>query len=412
MNKIQYRPVLYFLGQFKLIYGAIVVLIFVGAALESISVAAFFPVIALVISDSPDDTAGILGFTRDVVDALPFSDPVIGASFLLIGAFVAKGLTILMRDGLINYGGAKVTYTVKKEVMDRYAGANYQFFLDNKQGDLIFNSTHAPIAVGALLTLGPQMLALFGKLIALGVLLALVFPLAALGFAVLGLTYYICVHFLSIKLSWRYSQNTVRAHSEQTVDYEIEFWVGMSLIAAVATMWNFHAIAKDVWPAKMGITRMEQKLKKLVVETLSTYDTACNKPFLDALPEEILDRYQIRYITTLNGVSEGYVVIPAINSKAPTFQSSKIGWSTDNELDPLLSSLLDSKMIHLCAVGHYPTYGNSRYWPQIAEIPSYRDFFLNDVHDEDRWKGLGWILDGRKLQTAINGTNNGQNLPQ
>jgi len=217
MNKMQYRPVLYFFGQFKLIYGAIVVLIFVGAALESISVAAFFPVIASVISDSPNDTTGILGFARDVVDALPFSDPVIGASFLLIGACVAKGLTILMRDGLINYGGAKVTYKVKKEVMDRYAGANYQFFLDNKQGDLIFNSTHAPIAVGTLLTLGPQMLALFGKLISLGVLLVLVFPLAALGFAILGITYYICVHFLSIKLSWRYSQNTVQAHSEQTV---------------------------------------------------------------------------------------------------------------------------------------------------------------------------------------------------
>ena len=92
MNKMQYRPVLYFFGQFKLIYGAIVVLIFVGAALESISVAAFFPVIASVISDSPNDTTGILGFARDVVDALPFSDPVIGASFLLIGAFVAKGL--------------------------------------------------------------------------------------------------------------------------------------------------------------------------------------------------------------------------------------------------------------------------------------------------------------------------------
>lgn len=195
---------------------------------------------------------------------------------------------------------------------------------------------------------------------------------------------------------------TFLASQSLSSDEKTWFWIAAWSAAALGSFWNLWAILTDVWPAKMGITRLEQRLAKLRATALSTYKGRHNESFLDALPEEVLKQYQVQHITKLSEVSERYVVIPPINSKAPSFQSSTVGYSNDNELDPMLSELVDSKKIVHCAVGQYRTYGSSRYWPQIADVSSYRELILREVTDHDRWRGLGWILDARKLKTAIN----------
>jgi len=187
-------------------------------------------------------------------------------------------------------------------------------------------------------------------------------------------------------------------------DHDIWLWAGISLVASVGCAWNMRAVAKDVWPAKMGNTRMELKLKELGAYEFSTYDTQYNEPFLNALPDAVLDGYNIQYISDLKEATDGYVGIPPTNAKGSNFQSSVIGYTNDNELDPILSALIESKEILQYAVGCYKTFNSSRYWSQNGDIPTYREFFLHEVHDADRWKGLGWILDAKKLKPYLAAT--------
>ena len=149
---------------------------------------------------------------------------------------------------------------------------------------------------------------------------------------------------------------------------------------------------------------MNQRLEKLETHEFITYDTEYNEPFVNALPKAVLNKYDIHYIKNLHEATDGYIVIPPTNAKGPSFQGSTVGYEIGNELDPVLSSLIKSKEILRCAVGCYQTINSSRYWSQNAEIAAYREFFLHEVDDEDRWKGMGWILDVQKLKTTMNGT--------
>ena len=142
-----YRAIFYFLRQYKLIYGVILVLTLVAAALESIGVMAFFPLFSSLLRTSEEAPGGILGMTTDAVAYLPIADPIVAALILLVLVMLTKTFFTLAREILSAYGSARVHYSVQRQTMDRYASAHYQFFLDNRQGALLYNLLDAPSAV-------------------------------------------------------------------------------------------------------------------------------------------------------------------------------------------------------------------------------------------------------------------------
>ena len=212
-----YSAIVYFLSRYKLLYSTILVLTLVSSVLESLSVAAFFPLFTSLLDQPEDEVGGVLGLIRAISEVLPISDAIISASVLLIILFLVKTVLVLARDILIAYGRAKVLYNAKREIMDRYADAHYQFFLDSKQGTLLYNSLSAPYAVGSLLLKGPQMLASLLKIISVGIVLALILPIGAAALAVVGLAYYAIVHHLSRRVSFSLGVGLANAGSEQTV---------------------------------------------------------------------------------------------------------------------------------------------------------------------------------------------------
>ena len=217
MNRPSYTAIFYFLSRYKLLTGSIFVLILISSILESLSVAAFFPVFSSLLGNSDQQMGGVLGFIEDVADLMPFSDPIVAASSLLIALFIAKTLFTLAREGLTAYTSAKVLYSVKKQIMDRYAAAQYQFFLDSRQGTLIYNSLVATGAVAGLLLKGPQMVAFLMRLVTVAIILGLIFPIGFLAFACLGLIYYLIIHHLSRTVSFNLGRTRATAGTEQNV---------------------------------------------------------------------------------------------------------------------------------------------------------------------------------------------------
>ena len=147
--KPHYSTIFYFLGRYKLLYGAVLVLIVVSSLLESFSVAAVFPLFSSLLGDSPDSGNGILGVTNSIVGLLPISNRTAAGAVLLIGVFSIKILFVLVRDIMIGVASAKVLYEVKNQMLTQYANAHYRFYLDNQQGKLMYNTLAAPSAVHA-----------------------------------------------------------------------------------------------------------------------------------------------------------------------------------------------------------------------------------------------------------------------
>jgi ABC-type multidrug transport system fused ATPase/permease subunit len=188
----------------------------ITSVVESISVAAFFPLFSSLLGDS-EEVGGTLGFITDMSTRLPISDPLVAASVLLILVYVVKTCLVLLREGMLAWADARVMYSTKKDVMEKYAGAPYQFFLDSKQGSLLYTLLDATSSASALMHSFIKMMVDFLKVLAIMALLAIAFPTAALAFLVLGLIYYAVVHYISTKVSYRLGIGMARVATEQTV---------------------------------------------------------------------------------------------------------------------------------------------------------------------------------------------------
>ncbi len=230
-----YRVVYYFLKPYRLLYGLILVVILAAAALESLGLAAFFPVFSSVLSDSGEEVGGVLGVITGLVDLMPFTDPIVAAAVLLTCIFFVKTVFTLLREALTAYGSAKVLYDTKRRVMERYAGSHYQFFLDSKQGDLIYSAMSAPHRVSDILLTTPRMLSELLRITAIIVVLMLVSPYITLAIAGLGLIYFGVVHYLSKRVSYNIGQQSLSAEAAQIVITN-EFLAGIRQIIAFNTL--------------------------------------------------------------------------------------------------------------------------------------------------------------------------------
>ncbi len=221
--------ILYFLGRYKRLYTVVLAVILVSSVLESLSVAAVFPLFSSLLGGSPDEAGGILGMMNSLVDKVPISNRTVAGAVLVISIFSFKILFVLARDILIGYASARVLYDVRKQVMETYGGAHYQFYLDNKQGTLLYNSLAAPSAVHTILLSGSRILASFFKVVTITVVLVSILPLAALAFLVLGVAYYGGIHVLSKRVSFILGEKRAKARTEQTVIIN-EFFSGFHQI--------------------------------------------------------------------------------------------------------------------------------------------------------------------------------------
>ena len=230
-----YRVVYYFINPYRLLYALILAVTLAAAVLESLGLAAFFPVFSSVISDSGEEGDGILGAITDLVGLVPFDDPIVAAAVLLIGIFFVKTVFTLLREALTAYGSAKVLYNTRRRVMERYAGSHYQFFLDSKQGDLIYSAISAPHRLSDILLTTPRMLSELLRIVAIIVVLMLVSPYITLAIAGLGLIYFWVVHYLSKRFTYNIGQRRLSAESAQIVIAN-EFLAGIRQIIAFNTL--------------------------------------------------------------------------------------------------------------------------------------------------------------------------------
>jgi hypothetical protein len=176
------------------------------------------------------------------------------------------------------------------------------------------------------------------------------------------------------------------------------FWLLICTFLFFTFIWNVWVFFNDVLPARMAPAKLAAFLEKKNVSEISTYDIPYNNGFLGAVPNLVLEKINIRYISCLSDVSSGLVVVPGTSARAFNMESE--AWAIehgDYNLDPQLNYLIESKLIEKCAVTSFKTFGTSRMWGSESEVVSYLDLILGMINDRDRYRGRAWVLDASKI---------------
>ena len=222
----------YFVRPYKKLYATIFAAMLASSILEAFSLAAFFPLLSSVVGDAGEDPGRLAVWMSVLPNLLPVSDPIVAAALILLAAFSLRGMFSLVREGLVAWGSGRVLRDTKNGIIRNYSEQSYQFFLDNKLGNMLSRSLIAPQHVATLMRRVPQMATEALKSVAVLSVLILVLPSGVMVLGLLGLAYYQIIRYLSRRVSYTVGRERVKFR-------EAEHVIANELISGIREMTAF-----------------------------------------------------------------------------------------------------------------------------------------------------------------------------
>ena len=134
----------FFLKPFKLQVVALVILSLLAGGLEAATIATIYPILSVAFAAGVEQGGVILRIFGTMAGMLPIADEFTAFCVLfLILALLAFAARLMM----INFRVKLAAHLVRRnqnEVFDKFVKADYQYFIDRRQGELIYNAASAP----------------------------------------------------------------------------------------------------------------------------------------------------------------------------------------------------------------------------------------------------------------------------
>ena len=186
------------------------------AIFESINVASIFPVVSSILTSSGqfENYGRIIVILYRVIQFFPFKDLFISSCILLIISTFLKFTTYL----LFTYFSYKLSLTARSnlqnEIFKKILNSDCQYFVDNKQGTILYRLLNAPINVGTTLKLIPD---IFIQSIKILFLLILLFSMSGklfIALLIIGTVFALLIKYLSNK-SYGFGKEVVHSAQDQ-----------------------------------------------------------------------------------------------------------------------------------------------------------------------------------------------------
>ncbi len=232
---MNYRLLAFFLAPYKFLCGGVLAVMLVGAIFDGLGLAAFLPLFLSLAADPGQQADNVLGVIVKAVGVFSISDRVIAAAVLVVAVFAVKAVVGLLREWLTAHVSSQVLYDLKNRVIGSYGRNRYQFFLDNKQGHLIYKCVTSPSKTALLLLKVPQMVAELLRIMAIVVVLLFIFPLGTIILVCLGLAYYELIRYLSRKVSYHLGQERAQASQEEQA-------IANEFLTGIRQIMSFHSV--------------------------------------------------------------------------------------------------------------------------------------------------------------------------
>src|SRR3989339_627118 len=209
----------YFIKPYPYYIVGITILSFVSAVFDGINVLLLFSILnkMMEVGGQSSLDGGVLLKINSLVSYIPVKDSFIAACLLLLISVVLRNAFIYFQSVASSYAGYKIWQDVQEKVYLKSISADYQYFLNHKQGEIVYRIDSAPGALGALLMYIPKAFVEFTKLLAVGSVLIGISPFASGAIVLVGVGYYYFTKYVGANISYNCGKGRVAACQRQLI---------------------------------------------------------------------------------------------------------------------------------------------------------------------------------------------------
>jgi len=211
------KVIWFFFKHYRLQVLLLLILSLLVGGLEAATVAAVYPILSAAFETGFGEGNIVLSLFRNVANLLPVADEFIAYCllFLLFAllAFIVRLVSIRYRVTF----GARLVEKNQNEIFNKFIRADLQYFIDHKEGELIYNTGTAPERLSRMVTATTELISQL--ILSISVLLFL-FSLSWQGTSVvlaMGLVYYFFTRYLSEKVAYHSGKGQMEALREGNV---------------------------------------------------------------------------------------------------------------------------------------------------------------------------------------------------
>jgi hypothetical protein len=156
-------------------------------------------------------------------------------------------------------------------------------------------------------------------------------------------------------------------------------------------------ILKENLESRTYVKNLHNFLTKNNIWEFNTYENKYNDNFVKNMLSAFPDKFKINIINNINDLknkTNKILIVPPITSKVFFFNTQHSALIDGHfNKDPDLVKMIETKEIEKFALKKFKTMSSYPYYIYDDEVLSYMSIYLKKINDEDRYKGLGWVLD-------------------
>ncbi len=258
----------FFFKPYKLQVILLLIFSLLVGGLEASTVAAVYPILSAAFAEGFGEGNIVLSLFKGAADLLPVADEFIAYCliflFLAILAFMVKLISIRFRVTF----GARLVEKKQNEIFNKFIRADYQYFVDHKEGELIYNTGVAPGSIAGLVTSTTEFISQL--ILSISVLLFL-FSISwqgTIAVLLMGLVYYFFSRYLAEKVSYLAAKIGMESGREINVLLN-ESIGGIKQVKVFATMddriHKFSSILGRIWHHRIRNNTWQQSLSPVLM---------------------------------------------------------------------------------------------------------------------------------------------------
>jgi ATP-binding cassette subfamily B protein len=210
------KIVWFFLERYKFQFIFLIASAALIGILESLNVAIMYPILSYGLG-TPTTGNQFLSFTNIFTKLIPIDDILVKYCIL----FIILACLVFVGKLIYNFFFSKLTSKIvietKQDIFNKYIGSDYQFFIDNKQGEILYKTSTAPSNIAAVLViLSNFFVELFLSVSIFILLLSMSLKVTVL-IIVGGVGYFYLTRYLSRKVSYKTGRGRYEAAQAETV---------------------------------------------------------------------------------------------------------------------------------------------------------------------------------------------------
>lgn len=258
----------FFFGQYKLQVLLMVTLSIIVGGLEAAGVAVVYPILSAAFQDGFVRENFVLSLFSTLASLLPVADEFVAYCLLFL---ILAVLIFAVKLVFITYRlafAARIVVKSHNDIFYKFIQADYQYFMDHKQGELTYNAITAPHSLQTLVTSGAELGAQTILSVSVIILLFSLSWQGTVAVLLMGLMYYLFTRYLAERVAYDAAKRQAQALTESLIVLnEVFSGIKQVKVFAIAEDWlrKFRDTISRHWYHYVRRSAWQQALNPLLI---------------------------------------------------------------------------------------------------------------------------------------------------